>query len=142
MASTLKQKEIMEEVNVQKTVSARRVGNTQVVDESVVRSETADPQEFTLAKLGQIVMYLAHFIAIILGLRFVFLLLGANLRGIVLFIYNISQVFIMPFRGIFPSPTTGESYFDSAALLGIFIYYLLAFLIMKGLALFSRDTTA
>ena len=44
-----------------------------------------------------------------------------------------------PFRGIFASPTTGEFYFDTAALLGIVMYYLLVFLIVKALELFSKN---
>lgn len=132
----------MEEVKVRRAVSANQVGNTKVVSEDVVQEHVADPQEFSLAKAAQVLMYFAHFIAILLGLRFIFLLLGANLRGIVLFIYNLSEVFVQPFKGIFPSPAAGGAYFDSAALLGIVIYYLLAFLIIKGIALFSRDTTA
>ncbi len=131
---------MIEETNVQKIVSDRQVGNTNVVEEKLVTSYEPDPQEFNIAKLSQIIMYFVHFIAIVLALRFVFLLLGANLRGIVLFIYNISQVFILPFRGIFPSPATGDMYFDSAALLAIALYYLLAFLIIKGITLFSKRT--
>lgn len=132
----------MEEVKVQKTTSAHQVGNTNVVSEKVQREDVADPQEFTIAKVGQIVLYIVHVIAILLGLRFIFELLGANPRGIVQLVYNLSAIFVAPFRGIFPAPTTAGAYFDTAALLAIAIYYLLAFLIIKGIALLSRDTEA
>jgi hypothetical protein len=132
----------MTETQVTKTVSSQRVGGTNIKQETVASGEVMEQGEFTLAKLSQFVWYLAHFIAIILFLRFIFLLLGANMRGIVLFIYDVSNVFVLPFRGIFPSPRTGELYFDSAALLGIALYYLLAFLLAKALVLFSKNTEA
>lgn len=130
----------MEETTVQKSASAKQVGNTNVVEEKVVTDYQPDPQEFSIAKLSQVVLYFAHFVAIILALRFIFLLLGANMRGIVLFIYSISQIFVLPFTGIFPAPSAGGSYFDSGAVLAIVIYYLLAFLIIKGITLFSKST--
>lgn len=132
----------MTETNVTRTVSNQKVGNTQVQQETVSAGQTIDQGEFTLAKLAQAIWFLAHFIAILLGLRFLFLLLGANMTGIVLSIYNISSVFVLPFRGIFPSPRTGEFYFDTAALLGILLYYLLAFILVKLLGIFSKNTEA
>jgi hypothetical protein len=132
----------MEQTNVRKTVVAKNVGGTSVVDEQVTTGEATDPGEFSIAKANQVVWYLAHFIAIVLFLRFTFLILGANLRGVVLFVYNVSNVFVLPFRGIFPSPQSGVSYMDTAALLGIAMYYLLAFLITQAFTLLSKRIEA
>jgi len=128
----------MTETKVTRTVSTHQTPQATVQQGQVSTSNQVDSEVFVLAKTHQVIWFIAHLIAIILGLRFVFLLLGANLTGIVLFIYNLSSVFVLPFRGIFPSPTTGEFYLDSAALLGIALYYLLAFLLVKGMALFSK----
>ncbi len=128
----------MIETQVTRTVSTQQTPGGNVQQEQVSTAQTVDPAVYTQAKINQVVWFLAHLIAIILGLRFVFLLLGANLRGIVLFIYNLSNVFVLPFRGIFPAPAAGEFYMDSAALLGIALYYLLAYIIVKAAAVFSR----
>ena len=128
----------MDTQNTVRTVSSKRVGNTAVQSEQVVTGTNADPHEFSLAKSSQVLWYLGHLIAIILALRFVFLALGANMTGIVLFIYNISSVFVLPFRGIFPSPRQGEFYFDTAALLAILIFYLLIWMVTSALRLFSN----
>jgi len=132
----------MIETQTTRTVSNQQAGDTVVQQENVATAQVVDTQEFTIAKLGQVIWFMAHFVAILLGLRFLFQILGANLTGIVLLIYNISGIFVLPFRGIFPAPRAGEFYFDTAALLGIALYYLLAFLIIRGLYRFSKNTAA
>lgn len=132
----------MTETNVQKTYKTKNLGNTVVEEETVAVSEDVDPGEYMLAKISQVLWFVGHLIAILLGLRFLFLLLGANLTGIVLFIYNITNVLVLPFRGIFPSVREGVSFFDTAALLGIVMYYLAILLLDRILALFSKSTEA
>lgn len=129
----------MQETSVTRTVRNQKVGNDQVHQEVVSTAEMVDTQDFFLIKIAQFLWYVTHIVSLTLLLRFAFLLLGANLTGIVLFIYNISELFVRPFRGIFPAARTGEFYFDSAALLAIFMYYLLTFLIVKGMELLSNN---
>ncbi len=121
-----------------RTVQTKQVGNTAVRKEQVSEGVVADPQEFGLAKISQVLWFIGHLIALLLGLRFLFLALGANMRGIVLFVYQVSSVFVFPFRGIFPSPREGEFYFDTAAILGILMFYILIFVITSALGLFSK----
>lgn len=132
----------MDQTNIRKTVTTQNLGNAQIADEQVSTSTTVDSQEFSLAKGNQVIWFIGHFIAVILALRFVFLLLGARLTGIVLLIYNISSVLVVPFRGIFPSATTGVSFFDTSALVGIVMYYLIVILITKILMLMSKNVDA
>ncbi|NJL96995.1 YggT family protein [Candidatus Gracilibacteria bacterium] len=75
-------------------------------------------------------------IDVLLGLRFVFLLLGANNVGIVNFLYKITGLFVAPFNDVFESPSFGESFFDSASLVGIILYSLLAYGITKLISIF------
>jgi hypothetical protein len=126
---------------VTRTVRNRDLGDTVVQQETVANDVVVPAQEYTLFKMAQVLWYVAHLIGIILTLRFIFLLLGANLTGIVLFVYNLSEIFVAPFRGIFPSPRTGEMFFDTSALVAIAMYYLLVFIILKGLELLSPDPT-
>jgi len=130
----------MPETVVTRTTSNQQVGGTNVQQEAVNSEVHVDGQEFTIAKANQVLWFIGHIIAVLLALRFIFLILGANMRGIVLFIYELSGVFILPFSGIFPSARTGEFFFDSAALLGILMYYLLILLITNALLLLSKRT--
>jgi len=73
-----------------------------------------------------IVNFIYGLVAALLGLRFVFRLLDANVTGFVDFLYSITEPLIAPFEYIFNNPEAGNgSVFDSAALLAILIYGLL-----------------
>lgn len=125
-----------------RTVKNEPTATGGVQTEQTTTHHSGEDAEFALGKMGQFLWYIGHFIAVLLGLRFIFFILGANQTGIVQFIYALSSIFVLPFRNIFPSPRTGEFYFDTAALLGIAMYYLLIFLIIKLIALFSNRTPA
>ena len=64
---------------------------------------------------------------IILLLRFLFRLLGANQSSsFVVFLYDLSHVFVVPFYGIFNDPTFGNSVLEITTLIAMLIYALLA----------------
>lgn len=87
----------------------------------------------------RIVWYIAGVIIALLALRFLLFLLGANRdSGFVDFIYSISAVFAAPFSGIFPAPTYGQFFFDTASLVAIVIYALIAWGIAR---LFTLDSS-
>lgn len=130
----------MEEEKITRTTVRGASPTGHVVQESVKTEVEADQGEFAVAKLNQVVWYVLALIMIILGLRFLFLLLGAANTGIVSFIYSLSSIFIAPFVGIFKSPTFGASFFDSAALVGIVFYLILGFIITSLINLFSKRT--
>ena len=86
-------------------------------------------QENTKASSGtvarRVVYYIGGLIIALIGLRFIFLMLGANQgSGFVDFIYGVSAPFVAPFTGIFGEPTFGASYFESASLVAIIVYAL------------------
>ena len=76
----------------------------------------------------RVVWYIAGFIIALLAVRVVLLMLGANrASGFVDFVYSISGVFAQPFYGIFPTPSyNGQFYLDSASLVAIVVYALIA----------------
>lgn len=80
----------------------------------------------------RIVWFIVGLINIIIALRFVFLLLGAN-QGVSFtdFIYSLSAPFVAPFIGIFGQPTYGQSVFEVCSLLAIVIYTLIGWGIVK-----------
>jgi uncharacterized protein YggT (Ycf19 family) len=84
----------------------------------------------TVNWLAQIIYYFAGAINVILLLRLLFRVFGANpASGIVQLIYGLSNVFLVPFRGIFPAAGAGEFVLEPSVIVAILIYSLLA----KGL---------
>lgn len=77
-------------------------------------------------KKNQVVWYIVGVINAILVLRFIFLLLDAQDIGFAKVLYNVSDPFVSLFKGIFASPTSSGAYFDSASILAIVIYSLIA----------------
>ena len=74
--------------------------------------------------IGTILYIVFAIILLIIGLRFLFALLGANeTSDFVATIYAYSDPLIAPFRGIFAEPITpGASRFDSGALVALVVY--------------------
>jgi len=87
-------------------------------------------------KAKSIIYYILGVIETLLGLRFIFMLLGANPRsGFTSFLYAITGIFIAPFSGIFnPVSTTGlsaRSVFDPATIIAMAIYALVGWGMVK-----------
>lgn len=98
----------------------------------VTRSELAPG----VVILQRIVWFIAGLISVIIAMRFVFLLLGANRdAGFTDFIYSLSAPFVAPFTRIFGEPTYGTSTFEVSSLLAIAVYLLIAWGIAKLLTL-------
>lgn len=106
---------------VQRTSQVR---NVEVVDGDAVPARTSADGRIVARR---IVWYIAGVIIALLALRFVLFALGANRdSGFVDFIYSISAVFAAPFSGIFPAPTYGQFFFDTASLVAMLVYALIA----------------
>lgn len=102
--------------------------------EQVVRSEHVSvPSEATLRTAGverakQVIYFIFGAIEALLAIRFVLLLLGASeASGFVRLIYGLSQPFVLPFQGIFGTPSLGGSVIEWASLVGIVVYALIAY---------------
>ncbi|HRN71353.1 MAG TPA: YggT family protein [Candidatus Woesebacteria bacterium] len=130
----------MEEVNthVETSRTHNPISGTVVKKQHVVRENGLPEDEFALAKFNQVIWYITHLIVILIVLRVLFYLLGANPQGIVSFIYSLTNLFVAPFRGIFPSPSEAGSFFDTAGVVAIAFYYLLAFIITSFLRILSK----
>jgi len=77
------------------------------------------------------IYFILGVIQVLIGLRFIFRLLGANPRnGFVAFLYSISGIFTAPFSGIFEpfvsSGLSAKSVFEPAAVIGMVLYGILA----------------
>ncbi|EFH88605.1 MULTISPECIES: YggT family protein [Ktedonobacter] len=82
------------------------------------------------------IYFILSVLEIILLLRFIFRLLGANeSNGFVKGLYDLSYVFMGPFKGIFSDPSFGQaSMFEISTLIAMLIYALIAW----GLVALSR----
>ncbi len=94
----------------------------------------------------RVVWFIAGVLLVILGMRFILALLGANPgSGFVSFIYSLSHPFVAPFFGVFSYDSTGylrgQSKFEVFTLLAMLIYALIAWGVSK-LAMINRSTTA
>ena len=100
-----------------------------------------NPNAYALApvrkdqRVNNVLWFICATICVLLGLRFVFLLLGANNVGLALFLYNLTDIFIAPFTGVFDTPQFGESFFSTPSLLGIVMYLLLTLGLTKVVTL-------
>jgi len=118
------------ETEVRETVT--QDGNTTV--QRQVATERSQMSGVVVAQ--RIVWLIVGIINVIIALRFVFLLLGAN-RGASFtdFIYSMSAPFVAPFVGIFGEPVYGKSVFEVSSVLAIVIYLLIGWGIAKLLTI-------
>lgn len=110
-------------------------GATNVQRQTVQATHQADG-----AVIAQrIVWFIAGFIIIMLALRVVLLMLGANQGNFFVdMVYAVGGLFSIPFSGIFGEPTYGKFYLDSASIVAIVVYALLAWGIAKAFTLTGR----
>jgi hypothetical protein len=123
----------VEEVTVKETP-------TGVVQTQTVRKSGDASSEFLVSKTNQVIFAIVGIIDLLLLLRIMFLLLGANQVGIVRFIIDLTRIFVAPFTGIFSSPSSGSSYLDVASIVAIVIYLVFGFIVATIVNLFSRKT--
>ncbi len=81
----------------------------------------------------QVVWYILGLVEVLLAFRFVFKLLGANPgAGFASFIYQVTYIFAAPFLSVFRSSTiTQGNIFEWTTLLAMFVYWVVAFGIIK-----------
>ena len=119
------------------TVSQSPSGDVQT--QTVTRNKSSF-SEFFVSKTNQVIFAIVGIIDLLLLLRVVFLLLGANQVGVVSFILSITQIFVAPFTGIFPSPSSGNSYLDVASIVAIIIYIVFGGILGIIIDLFSNKS--
>lgn len=114
-------------------------GATNVQRQTVTHATQADGRVVA----QRVVWYIAGVIIALLAVRLLLFLFGANQgSGFVDFVYAVTWVFAAPFYGIFPQPAYGASVLDTASLVAIVVYALVAWGVAKLFTLnSSRPTT-
>ena len=80
----------------------------------------------------QIVWYVLGFVEVLLAFRFVLKLLGANPEaGFTALIYGVTYLFAAPFLSVFRITQVAGSVLEWTTLLAMFVYWVLAFGIIK-----------
>ncbi len=89
----------------------------------------------------QIVWYFLGIIEVLLAFRFILLLFGANSQNsFVSFIYSISNIFAQPFSNIFNNTISNSSIFEWSILIGMIVYLIIAYAIVKFIQLINPAT--
>ncbi len=123
-----------EQATLEVRITDNQVSGTRVQCQTVSESATV-PGSIVIKR---VIWYIAGFIIVLLALRTLLFMLGASHGSpFVDFIYNFSGIFDAPFGGIFPTPTYGEFGVDSASIVGMVVYALVAWVIAK---LFTLST--
>ncbi len=101
-----------------------------VATEGTVVEDT--PQDFrkkeAIFRTYQVLWYILGVIETLLLLRFLFKVLGASTASpFVMFLYDLSGVFVAPFAGMFRVETYGQSAIEWSALIAMLMYALITY---------------
>lgn len=111
--------------------------------EVTVTAGTPPEQKVESSQTANYVIYfILGIIEIILAFRFVFKLTGANpVTGFVDLTYSLSQLFVLPFVGIFPRATTAgavtTAIFEPSTLVAMAVYAVIAWGIAQLIVILS-----
>lgn len=125
---------------IKRTTTVRETnqpGLGQVVEQKFTEDEVENPR----SRSESIIHYILTVLEILLALRLVFRLLGANPgNGLVNFLYTLTAPLVAPFVGIFRQPVAPNSVLEWSTVIGMIIYALVAYLIIHFIHLSSRRT--
>jgi hypothetical protein len=94
------------------------------VNRNQIHTEIRSPIETVMAR---VVWFVFGAIEVLLAIRFVLAMLGANVEaGFVKFVYGMTGVFMAPFNAIFSTDKVAGATFEWSALIAIAVYALVA----------------
>jgi len=108
-------------------------GQTAPKDQVVTSQKTVQDEYVKSPRAYKIIWYIVGLFVILIALRFVLLIAGANIEsGFVGFIYGVSGVLVAPFTAIFSTGSPGgQSFFEPASIVAIVVYVLIGWGISK-----------
>ena len=100
-----------------------------------VRSVQREPERekrILTFKATQLVWFLFGLLEVLIGLRIMLKLLAANTESMITtIIYGFTDLFLFPFKGIFPTPAAGNMQLELSSFLAMIIYALIAWAIER-----------
>ncbi|MGH2537720.1 MAG: YggT family protein [Candidatus Promineifilaceae bacterium] len=113
-----------------------------VVRQRVTQNVGAE-QRATVAKLAQVIWLLVGILEVMLGLRIVLLLIGANAANpFAQFVYGMTDVFLWPFQGLTGSPSAGNMVLEIPTFFAMIVYALIGWVLVKLLYLVFSPTSS
>jgi len=107
-------------------------GTTEAEGSSTASQSRSASRRRTLAKATQIIWLLTGILEILIGIRFVLKLLGANPQaGFAQLIYGMTAVFLVPFNALFASPSAAGSVLEVSSLVAMLVYALGAWIVVR-----------
>jgi hypothetical protein len=112
-------------------------------EEHVVHNANLEYRE-TLHKVSQFVWLLFGGLEALIGIRVLLLLIGANPASwFTAFVYQLSEIFLWPFRNIVANPAFGNYVFEITSLIAMIVYALVGWAIVRLIwVLFYRTPTS
>src|SRR3989344_7395714 len=115
-----------------------------MVKRSVITTEVSDDhihneraKAVTCVMSAEFIYWVLGIIEGLLALRFFFRLAGASTAaGFTRFVYNLTAIFMVPFRLIFPTSVAEGAVFEWSILVAMAVYALIAWMIIKLIAIF------
>ena len=90
----------------------------------------------------QTVWWIVGFVEVLIAIRFVLKLFGANPAPFVRFMYDLTWPFVAPFHGIFNTAQEGRSVLEPESLVAMAIYALIGWGIVSLIRLISRPRSS
>jgi hypothetical protein len=90
----------------------------------------------------QAVWWIVGFVEVLIAIRFVLKLFGANPAPFVRFMYDLTWPFVAPFHGIFNTAQEGKSILEPESLVAMAIYALIGWGIVSLIRLMSRPRSS
>lgn len=91
-------------------------------------------------RFDRIIYFLLSVLETLISFRFIFKLFGASSsNNFVNWLYNVTDIFIAPFEGIFRDFAAGRFVIDLTAIMGLVVYSFAGFIIIEILRLFKFE---
>lgn len=102
----------------------------------VIRPRPPSPEAVVASRL---IYYLLDIVEVFLAFRFLLKAFRANATaGFASFIYSFTYPLVVPFFGIFPASTIARMEIEWATLLAMFVYLLVAMLVIRLIRIFIK----
>jgi hypothetical protein len=108
-----------------------------------VTRDVAAERRQGLFQITRIVYTILGILEILLGIRFVLHLIGANAAsGFATFIYGITGVFVAPFNGLIGTPASGGTTLEVTTLIAMAVYALLFWGVVRVIGIVADRPSA
>jgi len=100
---------------------------TQFKEVRTSQHEAGQEQRVASFKVTQLIWWVLGLLEALLGLRFLFKLIGANPNNpFAIFLYELTDFFVRPFATLTGTPTAGNMVFEFSTLITMIVYALIA----------------